>query len=113
MNGITRHYYERLTQAAMVLANPQVPGEIKELVVRESMGAKLLMDRIVQSFDIKSIDVVVPSLIGDKNGQGNGAASGAGPAAGNGAGGPPDGQLANVPGAPRGAEGAGPGGVEQ
>ena len=111
--GITGQYYERLTQAAMVVANPQVPGEIKELIVRESMGAKLLMDRIVQAFDIKSVDVVVPGLIGDKNAQGNGAAQGVGPAAGNGSGSPQDGQLADVSGVPGGLEGPGPGGIEQ
>jgi len=110
--GITGQYYERLTQAAMVVANPQVPGEIKELIVRESMGAKLLMDRIVQAFDIKSVDVVVPGLIGDKNAQGNGAAQGAGPAVGNGAGSPQDGKLADVSGVPGELEGPGPGGIE-
>ena len=104
--GITGQYYERLTQAAMVLANPQIPGEIKELIVKESQGAKLLMDRIVQAFDVKSIDVIVPSLLGDKP-NGNGPqAPGISPPNSNAIGDQANGRMENVPPLPGGANAA-------
>lgn len=73
--GLVNNYYDKVAQAAMILGNPQVPGDIKEFVVKATQGAKYLMDQIVQTFDIKSIDTVVPSLGGD-NANAGGAAGG-------------------------------------
>ena len=64
--GVVTQYYERLIQAGMVVFNPQVPGEVKELVVRVAAGAKHVVDRIVQDFDIRDINTVVPALIADE-----------------------------------------------
>lgn len=78
--GLANQYYQTLGQAAMGLSNPQVPGELKELIVRMTQGGEYLFKRIAQTFDIKDIDRVVPSLIPD--GAGGGPGAGAGPPAG-------------------------------
>lgn len=61
--GVMTNYYERIIQSAMIVANPQIPGEVKELVVKVSEGAKHIVDRIVQDFDIRDVNTVVPALM--------------------------------------------------
>lgn len=61
--GVVSNYYEKLAQIGMVVLNPNVPPEMKDLMIREAEGAKHLMKRIVQTFDVKSIDTVVPGLM--------------------------------------------------
>lgn len=76
--GLVERYSGQLNQAAMAVANPQVPGEIKELMIRETQAMKYLMDRIVQNFDIKAIDTVVPSMVPKGGMQINGLDNGTG-----------------------------------
>lgn len=100
--GVVTQYYERLVQAGMVVFNPQAPPELKELVVRMSQGAKHIVDRIVQDFDIRDVNTVVPALLADqsmKEMQG-----GPIPGAGNPQGGGPNPGMAGVlePGGPMG-----------
>jgi len=84
--GVVTQYYERLVQAGTVVFNPQVPAELKELVVRMSKGAKHIVDRIVQDFDIRDVDTVVPALLNDQavQEQMNGSNPGAGGSPGSG-----------------------------
>jgi len=65
--GVVTQYYERLTQLAMIVYNPQVPGEVKELMVRMSQGAKHVVDKIAQDFDFRNIDLVVPALLREES----------------------------------------------
>lgn len=76
--GIVDGYNQKLIQAAGILANPQVPGEMKEAVMKAAISEKYLMDKIMQSFDIKAIDTVVPTL-GPTNGNGSAGPTGATP----------------------------------
>lgn len=81
--GVVERYYGQLNQAAQALANPQIPGELKDLVIKETQGMKHIMDRIVQSFDVKAIDTVVPAIGGQGGMQPNGPIPGAGNPSGN------------------------------
>lgn len=64
--GIASQYYEQLAQTMTLLMNPEVPGDMKEMMVKTLNGRKYLMDRIVQTFDIKAIDDVVPGIAAPK-----------------------------------------------
>lgn len=75
--GAAQQYYAGLTQLAMMMVNPQVPGELRDLALREAKGAEHLMKKLVQTFDVKNVDVVVPGLGGDNAGDPN--AGGAAP----------------------------------
>lgn len=72
--GITRQYYMDLTQAAMIMANPQVPPEVKQIIMGEVRGGQLLMKKIVQAFDVKSVDILVPGLIQEQQAELGGTA---------------------------------------
>jgi len=64
--GVTERYYGGLAQLAMGIMNPQAPGEFRELLIREAKGGEHLMKKIVQSFDVKDVDVIVPGLTEDE-----------------------------------------------
>lgn len=85
--GAMERYYAGLTQLAMMFLNPQVPGQMRELALREAKGAEHLAKKLAQTFDVKNVDVVVPGLGGDEN---DGAA-------GSEPGGPPTGADGNGP----------------
>ena len=61
--GVVTQYYERLIQLGMLISNPQAPPQLKELGVRCAQGAKHIVDRIVQDFDIRDVNTVVPALL--------------------------------------------------
>lgn len=63
--GAMERYYAGLTQLAMMVMNPQVPNDMRELAVREAQGAAHLAKKLVQTFDVKNVDVVVPTLVPD------------------------------------------------
>jgi len=69
---------------AQIALNPQLPGEMKELAIKMASGKKLVMDKIVQTFDIKAVDSVVTGLLqnaGVGEARALGGANGAGPGA--------------------------------
>ena len=85
--GVLTQYYERTLQIGTLLVNPQVPSELKELGARMAEGGRIIMERLVQSFNVKDIDAVLPSLMGGGDavadssrvfaaGEGNGALEG-------------------------------------
>lgn len=78
--GILTNYYEKQAQAFGIAM--QSPPPMQELLVKEMQGAQHIMERIVQSFDIKAIDTVVPNVFGQQNGQPNGNGTDTGGAAG-------------------------------
>lgn len=108
--GICKQYYDSMTQAAMVLANPQIPGEVKEVVAKELIGGRHLMKKIVQEFDMKDIDTIVPGIIPDQEDQANAAANGAGGPAGGPQGGQGDPRMEQILRARGGFGGGGEGG---
>jgi len=114
--GVVTNYYQQLMQLGMLVVNPQAPPELKALGVKMAQGAKLLMDRIVQSFDVKSIDTVVPTLAAEAvNEQLTGAFGGGGAGGQGGAGSPPGGgvdpRMAAILGAAGNGAAAGAGGA--
>ena len=47
----------------MTIANPQVPGEVKEFTAKAFQGMTTLLHRVVESsFDQKDADVIVPEM---------------------------------------------------
>jgi hypothetical protein len=68
--GIVDGYYQKVIQAGMIMANPQVPGEIKEFIMKATEGAKYTMEQVVRTFNVKSIDKIVPGLMPNGNDQG-------------------------------------------
>jgi len=89
--GIVNQYYEKLIQVGLLVMNPQIPPEVKDLAVRSAEGAKYLLERIVQTFDVKAIDTIIPGLVNDANAEIGGADRGP-------AGAPANGGMGNVPG---------------
>jgi len=109
--GLTERYHQGMANIAMVLFNPQVPPQAKEYFIKASQGATMLMRRVVQAFDQKSVNDLVPALVelqgdtyagaGGAQAEGPGAGGGFGDLAGNGANGPM-GTVLRVPGGPAG-----------
>src|SRR6266403_2995955 len=101
--GLTERYHQAMAQIAMVLFNPQVPGPAKEYFVKASKSATMLMRRVVQAFDQKSVNDLVPALVEDQEGgnAGQGGAQAEGFGNGGGFGYPPgngsDGYMAGLP----------------
>ena len=109
--GLTERYHQGMANIAMVLFNPQVPPQAKEYFIKASQGATMLMRRVVQAFDQKSVNDLVPALVelqgdtyagaGGAQAEGPGAGGGFGDLAGNGANGPM-GTVLRVSGGPTG-----------
>ena len=76
---VTAQYYERLTQTSILLANPQAPPEVKAMAVQIANSSRMVMERLVQQFDVKNIDGLLPAIEGVMN---LGANFGQGPAGG-------------------------------
>lgn len=51
-------------QAAMVIANPQVPAEAKEFTAKAFDGITEIVKRIAGTFDQKDADMLVPAMMG-------------------------------------------------
>lgn len=60
--GVMTQYYGILQQGMMVMLQPNIPGEAREMAIKVANSAKHVVDKIVQDFDIKDIDTVVPAL---------------------------------------------------
>jgi hypothetical protein len=108
--GVITNYYQQLAQVGMLVFNPQVPAEMRELGIRMAEGAKHVVERIVQDFDIRDVDKVVPGLLNEQATsealRGSAGPAGAGPQPGM------EGLL-GVPGGPNGPGAPGTRGVEQ
>lgn len=102
--GIVTQYYERVTQAAQGIYNPETPPELKEFLLNAVEGGRTIMSRILQTFGTKDIDRLLPELLEDESAQ-----NAIGGFAGNPGGGPAQPGMANVPPTPQvsGSNGAG------
>lgn len=61
--GVMTQYYGILQQGMMIMLQPNLPGAAREMAIKVAQSAKHVVDKIVQDFDIKDIDTVVPTLI--------------------------------------------------
>jgi len=77
---VLNDYYARLSQAAMLIVNPQFPPQAKIVAVQVMQAAQNLIKRFVERFDVENIDVLVPGI--EQAMQMMGAISGAQPMAG-------------------------------
>lgn len=61
--GLLAQYYQRLMEMSVVASNPQLPGEAKALAQKAFGGATFVMQRLLQTFDVKNIDAVIPTAV--------------------------------------------------
>jgi len=74
--GTLVQYYERTLQIGTLIVNPQVPVELKQMAATMAEGGRRVMERLVQTFNVKDIDAVLPPIFA--LGGDNGAADSAG-----------------------------------
>ena len=114
MMGTLTQYYQQLLQISGVAMNPQTPPPVQQMALQMADGARYLMAMIVQTYEIRAVDTLLPPSLADQmesdtnaNPQPGGGPPGIGGPNTNGAG------MANavgVPsGGPPGAPPAGPG----
>lgn len=61
--GVMSQYYERLVQGSLMLADPNIPPGTKEMVSKSSESVKYILDKIIQDFDVRDVEKVVPTLM--------------------------------------------------
>lgn len=77
--GLLSQYYDRLIQISMIIQNPQLPAATREMAAKMADGAKFIMERLLQTFDVKDIDAVLPVAMEEmQNGPGGPSGFGAG-----------------------------------
>lgn len=60
--GLLMQHMQAGQQAAMMLANPQAPAELKEFTTKAMQGVSEIVKRITQTNDMRDLDMLVPSL---------------------------------------------------
>lgn len=66
--GLLTQYYDRTLQMGSLLANPNVPPELKAMGAKMAEGGRYIMQKLLQTFDIKNIDAVIPAMMEELNG---------------------------------------------
>lgn len=66
--GLLTQYYDRTLQMGSLLANPNVPPELKAMGAKMAEGGRYVMQRLLQTFDVKNIDAVIPAMMEEANG---------------------------------------------
>jgi hypothetical protein len=108
---VLNDYYARLSQAAMMMFNPQIPPPAKLVAFQIMMASQDLIRRFVERFDVENLETIVPNLADilqgvSGSGQGN-VAGPAGPGQAGAPGGPGPGAGAGVQPVPVGGVGVG------
>ena len=105
--GTLTQYYQQLIQISGIAMNPQSPPPVQQLALQMADGARYLMSMIVQTFEIRAVDTLLPPSLADQL-ESQGAPQGAPPPPPGGGpaqpGGPP---LNGAPGPPGPAMGIG------
>jgi hypothetical protein len=60
MMGTLTQYYQQLLQIAGVVMNPQTPPPVQKLALEMADGARYLMSMIVQTYEIRAVDTLLP-----------------------------------------------------
>jgi hypothetical protein len=104
MMGTLTQYYQQLIQIGGIAMNPQTPPPIQQMAIQMADGARYLMSMIVQTYEIRAVDTLLPPSLADQLESEANAAAQQPP-------GPPGGPEQNTNGAGMGpAVGAPPGG---
>ena len=108
MMGTLTQYYQQLIQISGIAMSPQTPPPVQQLALQMADGARYLMSMIVQTYEIRAVDTLLPPSLADQlEADTNAAANQPGGPAGNG--GPP--ANAGGMGPPMGIPGGGPSGM--
>jgi hypothetical protein len=103
--GALTQYYQQLMQIAGVAMNPQTPPPVQQMALQMCDGARYLMTMVVQTYEIRAVDTLLPPSLAEQMEADSAAAAAAGggpqppggpPAGPNGAG------MANAVGVPGG-----------
>jgi len=81
MMGQLTQYYQQLLQISGVAMNPATPPPIQQLALQMADGARYLMKMIVQTYEIRAVDTILPPSIVEnmQNGPGPPGTSGGAP----------------------------------
>lgn len=60
--SLLNDYYSRLSQASMMMFNPQIPAPAKQTAFMIMMASQDIIRRVVERFDVENIDVLVPNI---------------------------------------------------
>jgi hypothetical protein len=63
MMGTLTQYYQQILQIAGVAMNPQTPPPVQKLALEMADGARYLMQMIVQTYEIRAVDTLLPQGI--------------------------------------------------
>src|SRR4029077_11138369 len=77
MFGTLTQYYQQLLQISQVTMTPTTPPPIQQLALEMADGARYLMSMIVQTYEIRAVDTLLPPSLADQlkeaqDGQGQG-----------------------------------------
>jgi hypothetical protein len=102
MMGTLTQYYQQLIQISGIAMNPATPPPVQQLALQMADGARYLMSMIVQTYEIRAVDTLLPPSLADQLEEANAAAQQPpGPPGGPGPG-PPGAGVAPPVGAPPG-----------
>jgi len=66
MMGTLTQYYQQLIQIGGIAMNPQTPPPIQQMAVQMADGARYLMSMIVQTYEIRAVDTLLPPSLADQ-----------------------------------------------
>jgi hypothetical protein len=61
--SVLNDYYERLSQASMMVFNPQFPQEAKLVAVQIMIASQNVVKRFAERFELENTDMIVPSIM--------------------------------------------------
>ncbi len=67
--GMVMQFYQQMIQAAQIAANPQMPPMIQMWAMQWMQGGTVLARRILDEYDIRDLDRIIPDFMGGMNGQ--------------------------------------------
>jgi hypothetical protein len=59
---MTTQFYMQMLQGMQMLLNPQLPPELRAMVMQMMQGGNVLMRRLLDTYDVQDIDNLVPKL---------------------------------------------------
>jgi hypothetical protein len=65
MMGQLSQYYQQLLQISGVAMNPATPPPIQQLALQMADGARYLMSMIVQTYEIRAVDTLLPKSVAE------------------------------------------------
>ena len=66
MMGTLTQYYQQLLQISGVAMNPQTPPPVQQMALQMADGARYLMAMIVQTYEIRAVDTLLPPSLADQ-----------------------------------------------